>query len=186
MQTRNCAQLLNKIKTYIILHFSAFEYDWNYNHATWLRIAQWSMATNCNKFISSIYIDRAPYILSNTYGWIDSMDLLHDYLSRSDQERDHVTRCNMRRWSEAASIYLLTWKQGRNGLKSAIGAMYFTGNGSRRRFLGVNPSRNGPEMGLGGASEEPNGAVRRAVDAKRGGDAPRGNRWEYLLLRPHQ
>mgnify|MGYP006968732205 FL=1 len=94
--------------------------------------------------------------------------------------------CDICRWSEAASIYLLTRKQGRNGLKSAIRAMYFTGNGSRRRFLGVNPRRNGPETGLGGASEEQNGAVRRAVGAKRGGDAPRGNRWEYLLLRPHQ
>ena len=40
--------------------------------------------------------------------------------------------------------------------------------------MGVNPSRNGPEMGLRGASEEQNGAVRRAVGAKRGGDAPPG------------
>ena len=114
------------------------------------------------------------------------MDVLHDYLSRRDQEWDYVTMYDMRRYSEVVSIYGLTRQQGRNGLKSAIRAMYFTGNGSRRRFLGVNPRRNGPEMGLGGASEEQNGAVRRAVGAKRGGDAPRGNRWEYLLLRPHQ
>ena len=112
--------------------------------------------------------------------------MLHDYLSREDQEDGYVTGSDIRRRSEAASIYLLDRQRGRNGLKSAIRAMYFTGNGSRRRFLGVNPRRNRPETGLGGASEEQNGAVRRAVGAKRGGDAPRGNRWEYLLLRPHQ
>ena len=114
------------------------------------------------------------------------MDVLGDYLPRSDQEWYHATSSDIRRYSEVVSIYGPTRQQGRNGLKSAIGAMYFTGNGSRRRFLGVNPRRNGPETGLGGTSEEPNGAVRRAVGAKRGGDAPRGNRWEYLLLRPHQ
>ena len=124
--------------------------------------------------------------MSNTRAAINDAGALHNYLSHSDQEWDHATMCDIRRWSEAASIYLLTRKQGRNGLKSVIRAMYFTRNGSRRRFLGVNPRRNGPEMGLGGASEEQNGAVRRAVGAKRGGDAPRGNRWEYLLLRPHQ
>ena len=169
-----------------MLHFSTFESDQKHNHATGLRIAQWSMAINCNKFISSIYIDRAAYMVSNTRVEIDSIWLLHDYLSRSDQEWDHTTRCDIRRCSEVVSIYGPTRQQGRNGLKSAIWAMYFTGNGSRRRFLGVNPRRNGPEMGLGGASEEPNGAERRALGAKRGGDAPRGNRWEYLLLRPHQ
>ena len=179
-------QLLNKIKTCIMLHFSAFESDQKHNYATELRIAQWSMAINCNKFTPSIYIDRAPYILSNMRAEIDRMEMLHDYLSRRYQESNHATNCNIRRWSEAASIYLLTRQQGRNGLKSAIWAMYFTGNGSRRRFLGVNPSRNGPEMGIGGASEKQNGAERRAVGAKRGDDAPRGNRWEYLLLRPHQ
>ena len=124
--------------------------------------------------------------MCNTRVEIGSMCVLHDCLSRSDQEWDHATMCDIRRWSEEVSIYLLTRKRGRNGLKSAIRAMYFTGNGSRRRFLGVNPSRNGPETGLGGASEEQNEAVRRAVGARRGGDAPRGNRWEYLLLRPHQ
>ena len=132
------------------------------------------------------FINSAVYMISNTRAKIDSMEMLHDYLSRRDQELDHVTRFDIRRYSEVVSIYEPTRQQRRNGLKSAIRAMYFTGNGSRRRFLGVNPSRNGPEMGLGGASEEPNGAVRRAVGAKRGDDAPRGNRWEYLLLRPHQ
>ena len=125
-------------------------------------------------------------MISNTRAVINDECMLHNCLSRRDQEWDHATMCDIRRWSEEASIYLITRKQGRNGLKSAIRAMYFTGNGSRRRFLGVNPRRNGPETGLGGASEEQNGAVRRAVGAKRGGDAPRGNRWEYLLLRPHQ
>ena len=169
-----------------MIHFSAFEYNRNHNHATGLRIARRSTEQNCNKFIPSIYIHRVVCIVSNTRAEIDSMGVLHDYLSRRDQEWDHATRCNIRRWSEAASIYLLTRQQGRNGLKSAIRAMYFTRNGFRRRFLGVNPRRNGPKTGLGGASEEQNGAERRAVGAKRGGDAPRGNRWEYLLLRPHQ
>ena len=169
-----------------MLHFPAFEYDRNHNHVTGLRIARWSTDQNCNKFIPSVPIHIAVYMVSNIRAEIDSMGVLHDYLSRRDQELNHVTRCDIRRWSEVASIYLLTRQQGRNGLKSAIRAMYFTGNGSRRRFLGVNPSRNGPEMGLGGASEEQNGAERRAVGAKRGGDTPRGNRWEYLLLRPHQ
>lgn len=169
-----------------MLHSSTFEYNQNHNHATELRIAQWSIEQNCNRFTLSIYIHRAVYIVGNTRAEIDSMEVLHDYLLRRNQEGDHATRCDIRIWSEVGSIYLLTRQRGRNGLKSAIRAMYFTGNDSRRRFLGVNPRRNGPEMGLGGASEEQNGAVRRAVGAKRGGDAPRGNRWEYLLLRPHQ
>ena len=169
-----------------MLHFSAFECDRSHNHAKWLHIAQWSMEQNCNRFILSIYIHRAVYIVGNTRAEIGNMCVLHDYLSRSDQELDHATMCDIRRWSEVASIYLLTRQQGRNGLKSAIRAMYFTRNGSRRRFLGVNPRRNGPEMGLRGASEGQNGAARRAAGAKRGDDAPRGNRWEYLLLRPHQ
>ena len=178
--------MLNKIETYIMLHFSAFEYNQNHDHATGLRIAWWSIVQTCNSFALSTSIDIAAYMVSNTHAWINGMVMLHDYLSHRYQESNHATSCNIRRWSEAASIYLLTLQQRRNGLKSAIRAMYFTGNGSRRRFLGVNPRRNGPETGLGGASEEPNGAVRRAVDAKRGDDAPRGNRWEYLLLRPHQ
>ena len=169
-----------------MLHFSSFEYDQNCKHATELHTAQWSIAQNCNSFALSTSIDIAAYMISNTHVWINGMVMLHDYLSRRYQESNHATSCNIRRWSEAASIYLLTRQQRRNGLKSTIRAMYFTRNGSRRRFLGVNPSRNGPETGLGGASEEQNGAVRRAVGAKRGGDAPRGNRWEYLLLRPHQ
>ena len=107
-------------------------------------------------FISSTPTHRAVYVVSNTRAAINDTGLLHNYLSRSDQECDHATMCDICRWSEAASIYLLTRKQGRNGLKSAIRAMYFTGNGSRRRFLGVNPRRNGPETGLGGASEEQN------------------------------
>ena len=171
---------------YITLHFYTFEYDQNHNHATGLHIARWSIAQNCNSFTLSTSIDIAAYMVSNTHAWINGMVMLHDYLSRRYQESNHATSCNIRRWSEAASIYWPTQKQGRNGLKSAIWAMYFTGNGSRRRFLGVNPSRNGPKTGLGGASEEQNGAERWAAGAKRGGDAPRGNRWEYLLLRPHQ
>jgi|GEM_PF-2737160 len=31
------------------------------------------MAINCNKFISSIYIDRAAYMVSNTHAEIDSI-----------------------------------------------------------------------------------------------------------------